>query len=120
MSKVIPMELEDGSFIYIESSEDVNVPFADQSEKELVSKGGGMNAAIQKFKSLEGTIRAYTTHTLNAFKEISGANIDTVTLEFGMTVGGEAGIPYITKGTAESSLKVTVQCSFPNKETSKG
>jgi len=124
MSKVIPMELEDGTFIYIESSEDVNAPLPnlpeEPREQGLVSKGSCTDAAFEKFKSLERTIRAYTIHTLKAFKEIADDNIDKVTLEFGITVGGEAGIPYITKGTAESSLKVTVQCSFPNKETSKG
>jgi len=36
-----------------------------------------------------------------------------VTLEFGINVGGEAGIPYITKGSVESNLKIKVECSFP-------
>nr|WP_267871741.1 CU044_2847 family protein [Nostoc sp. CHAB 5715] len=55
-----------------------------------------------------------TVYSLNAFKKIPIANIDKVTLEFGIKVGGEAGIPYVTKGTAESNLKVTVECSFPD------
>jgi hypothetical protein len=50
---------------------------------------------------------------LNAFKQIGTANIDKVTLEFGIKVGAEAGIAFITKGTAESNLKITVECSFP-------
>jgi hypothetical protein len=32
---------------------------------------------------------------------------------FGIEVGGEAGIPYITKGTAKSNLNIPVKCSFP-------
>jgi SRSO17 transposase len=28
-------------------------------------------------------------------------------------VGGKAGIPYVTEGSAESHLKITVECSFP-------
>lgn len=44
------------------------------------------------------------------------ANVDKVTLEFGIELGGEAGVPYVTKGTAKSNLKITVECSFP-KET---
>ncbi|MHC5933618.1 CU044_2847 family protein [Nostoc sp.] len=59
-------------------------------------------------------MRAYTVHTLNAFKKIPVANIDKVTLEFGIKIGAEAGIPYVTKGTAESNLKITVECSFPD------
>jgi hypothetical protein len=51
---------------------------------------------------------------LNAFRDLAGANVDKVTLEFGIKVGGEAGIPYVTKGTAESNIKITVECSFPD------
>ncbi len=52
--------------------------------------------------------------SINAFKKIPVANIDKVTLEFGIKVGVEAGVPYISKGTAESNLKITVECSFSN------
>ena len=70
---------------------------------------------IQNFEAVEGTIRAYTSYTLNALKKVTDANIDKVTLEFGVTVGGEAGVPYVTKGTVESNLKIKVECSYPNK-----
>lgn len=69
--------------------------------------------ATQSFQAIEGTIRAYTTYTLNAFKQVAIANVDKVTLEFGIEIGGEAGVPYVTKGTAKSNLKITVECSFP-------
>jgi hypothetical protein len=68
--------------------------------------------AAQSFKAIEGTIRTYTSYTMNAFKDMSTANVERVTLEFGLKVGGEAGVPYVTRGTAESNLKITVECSF--------
>ena len=36
-----------------------------------------------------------------------------VTLEIEVKVAGEAGVPYVTKGTADANLKITVECSFP-------
>ena len=86
-----------------------------------MGKGGkGLSQAqiSQGFKGVERTIRAYTHYTLNAFRQVANANINKVTLEFGMKVGGKAGIPYITEGTAESNLKITVECSFPNNQSS--
>jgi hypothetical protein len=68
---------------------------------------------VQSFQALEGTIRAYTNYTLKAFQQVANANINKVTLEFGIKVGGKAGIPYITEGSADCNLKVTVECSFP-------
>lgn len=123
MSQLIPIELEDGTIIMIETTEEVSAPSVKvgkpASEEEVLVSKGGMDKAIQQFKAIEGTIRGYTTYTLNAFKNIATANVDKVTLEFGIKVGGEAGIPYVTKGTAESNLKITVECSFPNKTTQK-
>ncbi|HEY9611108.1 MAG TPA: CU044_2847 family protein [Allocoleopsis sp.] len=70
---------------------------------------------MQSFQAIKGTIRAYTHYTLKAFKQVAIANIDKVTLEFGIELGGEAGVPYVTKGTAKSNLKITVECSFPER-----
>ncbi len=148
MAQLVPIQLEDGTEIYVESTEEINVaPDArpTNSEPEEMVRGGqkggwpgssrGFNhmpeggaseqnssdtglahksaiAAAQSFKAIEGTIRTYTSHTLNAFKGMAGGNVDKVTLEFGIRLSGEAGVPYVTKGTAESNLSITVECSF--------
>jgi hypothetical protein len=144
MAQLIPVQLEDGTEIYIEATEDVavsptaNVSDAEDDEDEeqvrtgqkgwggggssrgitgFPSNGNGSSSAAiaaQSFKAIESTIRTYTTHTLSAFKDMSQGNVDKVTLQFGIRVGGEAGVPYVTKGTAESNLSITVECSFDN------
>ena len=150
MAQLVPIQLEDGSEIYIEATEDASVTAPVNNdmfeEEEEVVRGGqkgwgggggsrGFNgmpggdsngssigagaaaAAAQSFKAIEGTIRTYTKHTLSAFKDAKsmGGNIDKVTLEFGIRLSGEAGVPYVTKGTAESNLSITVECSFDDK-----
>lgn len=143
MAQLVPIQLEDGTEIYIEATEDVDVSPTAQAPVELQpeevrrgqkgwgggggsrgmvgfpSGGNGSSAsngsaaiAAQSFKAIEGTIRTYTTHTLSAFKDMAHGNVDKVTLQFGIRVGGEAGVPYVTKGTAESNLSITVECSF--------
>lgn len=139
MARLVPIQLEDGTEIYIEATEDVEVApavKADDEPEEEVRRGqkgwggGGSSrgmvgfpgegsaaaAASQSFKAIESTIRTYTTHTLSAFKDMSQGNVDRVTLQFGIRVGGEAGVPYVTKGTAESNLSITVECSFDKKD----
>ena len=144
MAQLVPVLLEDGTEIYIEATEDVDVAPTvegdDEPEEEVRRgqkgwggggssrgmvgfpsggpSGGGSAAAVasQSFKAIESTIRTYTTHTLSAFKDMSQGNVDKVTLQFGIRVGGEAGVPYVTKGTAESNLSITVECSFDKDE----
>ncbi|MEL6160283.1 MAG: CU044_2847 family protein [Cyanobacteria bacterium J06623_5] len=79
---------------------------------ESANSGGSAALAAQSFKAIESTIRTYTNHTLGAFKNMSDGTVDKVTLQFGIRIGGEAGVPYVTKGTAESNLSITVECSF--------
>ncbi|WP_309236485.1 CU044_2847 family protein [Microcoleus sp. FACHB-672] len=62
-------------------------------------------------------IRDYTSYVLSAFKDFGAAEIEEVTLKFGMKLGGSAGIPYITEGKAESNLEIEVKCKFPDKKT---
>jgi hypothetical protein len=115
MAQLTPIQFEDGTTIYVEATEAVDALTVHTPEESgRISKGGGtpQQAVIHNFHAIEGTIRAYTHYTLNAFKQVAIANINEVTLEFGIKIGGEMGIPYITKGTAESNLKITVKCSF--------
>ncbi|MBD2428019.1 CU044_2847 family protein [Phormidium sp. FACHB-1136] len=125
MTQLVQIRLDDGTEIYMEATEDVVAPATDHNSGELysetsrTSKGlGGMTSqaaqahAVQSFKAIESTIRTYTNYTMNAFQNMACANVEKVTLEFGLKVGGEAGVPYVTKGTAESNLKITVECNF--------
>ena len=128
MTKVIPIKLDDNTVIYVEATEDVNIPVVntvvlDEEEEEEALVGKGMSPEqirqkmMQNFLSIQNTIRTYTVYTLNAFKQIPIAEVNKVTLEFGIEMGGEAGVPYVTKGTAKSNMKITVECSFPKENT---
>ena len=122
------VQLDDGMTIYVEVRQPVtfaNEPiFEPANTKREFSREdfGGDSKGLQdmlnvlpKKPSVEQTILSYTSVALNALKNVSSANVDKVTLEFGIKVGGKMGVPFVTEGTAESNLKVTVECSFPKK-----
>ncbi|NEP87130.1 MAG: hypothetical protein F6K18_09980 [Okeania sp. SIO2C2] len=127
MIELTPIKLDDGTTIYVETTEDLDIPTVDSPEnvaedenEEQGLQDKGMSATeklkqqlIKHAQTIESTIRGYTIIGLNAFKKKRIPNVEKVTLEFGIELGGEAGIPYVTKGTAKSNLKVTVECSLP-------
>ncbi len=127
------VQLDDGTMIYVEMQQTNDfapapppVRSGELSREDLGGSAKGIKemkdaalGALPKRPSIEQTILSYTSVALNALKNVSSANVDKVTLEFGIKVGGAMGIPFVTQGTAESNLKVTVECSFPNKLTSK-
>ncbi|NEQ63537.1 MAG: hypothetical protein F6K53_42000 [Moorea sp. SIO4A1] len=126
MTQLTPIKLEDDTIIYVEATEDLDIPTVnspnnqeEEEEEEEALTDKGMSSPerlrqqiIQHAQIIEGTIRAYTIIGLNAFKKKPIPNVNKVTLEFGIELGGEAGIPYVTKGTAKSNLKITVECSL--------
>jgi hypothetical protein len=67
----------------------------------------------QSMQLVQSTIRTYTYYCLSAFKNFAAADVDEVTLEFGVNLSADAGIPYIASGKAQSNLKITVKCSYP-------
>ncbi|OJJ11402.1 hypothetical protein BI308_25760 [Roseofilum reptotaenium AO1-A] len=129
MTKLAPLRLDDNTVIYIEATEELETSdlvehlstSEAEEEEEETPTSRGFNANLQQHVTdLQSTIVTYTNYSLAAFKKVREsaiANVDKVTLEFGVEIGGEAGIPYITKGTAKSNLKIQVECSFKKDET---
>ncbi|WP_448561105.1 CU044_2847 family protein [Trichothermofontia sp.] len=121
MTSLTPIKLDDGTEIYIETRDDLNAPpaplaAANGEVQRSGAKGGGGN--LPSFKQIEGAIRAYTHSTLNAFRELAIAEVETVTLEFGVAVSGMTGILYVAMGEAGCNMQVTVACRFPRPEPS--
>jgi hypothetical protein len=129
------IQLDDGTMIYVEVRHPVTFavepePVIESGELSRTDLGGDAKGlremkdrligALPKPPSIEQTILSYTNVALNALKHVSSANVNKVTLEFGIKVGGKMGIPFVTEGTAESNLKVTVECSFPVKKETGG
>lgn len=117
MTQLAPLTLNDGTVIYVETSDEfsplITPPATGTGEGTTRTAKGLGDQVNRNFHAMQATIQAYTSYTLDSFKHLAGANVNKVTLEFGIKIAGEAGVPYVTKGTAESNLKVTVECSFP-------
>ncbi|MGA7937583.1 MAG: CU044_2847 family protein [Kovacikia sp.] len=133
MTKVVPVQLDDGAVLYIEAQNDTDTaaivpPFPNGDNGEQRRGGAkGIDLALphrlsptQSMQMVQSTIRTYTLYCMNAFKDFSAANVDEVTLEFGVNLSADAGIPYIASGKAQSNLKITVKCSYNKSEAESG
>lgn len=66
----------------------------------------------QTLDQAQQIIRDCAEYTLNSFRHFAAAEIDEIILKFGIKLGGEAGIPYIAKGTAESNIEIEIKCKY--------
>lgn len=106
---------EDGETyeIFIESKTSPDMPpdpadYEDERQSRDIRKDTSV-----KMREARQMIRGYALYALSAFKDFGAAEIEEVTLKFGLKLGGKAGIPYITEGSAESNLEIEVKCKFP-------
>lgn len=130
MTTLVPVQIADGMTIYIEAQEDTTTssvaPPTAYPETGEQQRGGQkglptfntpqMNPA-QSMQMVQSTIRTYAYYCMTAFKNFGAANVNEVTLEFGVNLSADAGIPYIASGKAQSNLKITVKCTYPPAET---
>ncbi|MBX2862872.1 MAG: hypothetical protein KTR27_04900 [Leptolyngbyaceae cyanobacterium MAG.088] len=114
MSQLAPITLDDGTTIYIEAAERDDVPATSPTNGESgrVAKGALSTGIQRQLPSVKNTITQYTRYVLNAFQELGSGNVDKVNLVFGLKIAGSSGIPYITEGSAEANLQISVECSF--------
>lgn len=122
MGQLTPISLEDGTTIYIEATDDTATPrgdsvrgkpYDDNAPRGPVIIGEPPKQIAQTFEAIEHTVRAYTTYTLNAFKQVAIAEVSEVTLKFGVNISSEAGIPYIANAKGGCNMEITVKCEFP-------
>ncbi|MBD2487162.1 CU044_2847 family protein [Aulosira sp. FACHB-615] len=108
---------EDGELytILFESKETPDIPEITPPtvEDDRESYGFREEAAI-KIQEVHNQIRAYTKYAIGAFKNLGAAEVEEVTLKFGLKIGGKTGIPLLTEGSAESNFEIEVKCKFPN------
>lgn len=131
MSQLVPLTLEDGTVILVQSQEDIEAPTVDTTSESTRTPKGATQGATRggvipehAVASLQETIQGYTRHIMSAFETgpitpMGNGRVEKVTLEFGVTIAGKAGIPYITEASGTGSLKVSVECKWPEKRTAR-
>ncbi|AUB39916.1 hypothetical protein COO91_05913 [Nostoc flagelliforme CCNUN1] len=123
MSNIERLVFEEDGEIYtilFESKETPTVPEIVTPEVDEEKESYGFREeAFVKIEEVHNQIRAYTKYAIGAFKNLGAAEVEEVTLKFGLKIGGKTGIPFVTEGSAESNFEIEVKCKFPeNKQNS--
>ena len=87
-------------------------PSSEGTTRTLKRSGRSCLEKLSKYARHDSDL--HSLHSGCFSEKMAIANVDKVTLEFGVKVAGEGGVPYITKGSSECNLKITVECSFPD------
>jgi hypothetical protein len=114
--KLTKIRNTDGSEIWIqydeEASDELHAVGLFEDIEDIVER-------TQRFKeAMASTVRGFSETVLNAVKTgMKELPPDKVTLQFGLQIGGQVGIPLVTTGAAQANVNVTVEWSLKEKET---
>jgi hypothetical protein len=110
MAKLVELDLGDGKSVLVEANDDVSVPRGaiPGVPYARVARDG---AAAARFDRVSETLRGFADRAVQALKDVD-ADVERVTLQFGIGLGGDAGVPFVTMGSADSALSVTIQCNL--------
>ncbi len=112
---------EDGELyeIFVETKTEPTVTESNTGSGKRPGEMGIVDDAQVKMQQARSMIRGYTSYVLSAFKDFGTANVEEVSLKFGLKFSAKAGIPYITEGSSDCNLEISVKCTFPEKTTEK-
>ncbi|MFO0129708.1 MAG: CU044_2847 family protein [Pseudanabaena sp.] len=102
--------------IYIETPQIADSPEPKSTGGRSGAKGG-TDEVLLKMEEVQSKIKTYANFAIGAFKHLGGAEVEEISLKFGIKLGGKTGIIF-TEGSAEGSMEISVKCKFP-KETDK-
>lgn len=105
MTKAVAIEQE-GQTILIELAEEPKIVAS-----SAVTEGtAGVADLAEKLDRVAATIVGVCSSLhKQAYTALGAMQPDSFELEFGVTLAGEAGLPLVTKGTAECTFKVTAK-----------
>lgn len=119
MKNVKAVELENGQWIYMQVDEDINVlpSAADSVDDGFEHKG--FSAAPQVATKIGDLVHSMADMAATTIKTSALGNMEKLTLEFSVTLGGELGIPLVSSGKAEGSVNIKIEFAKPKPNDSK-
>lgn len=113
MSKVQRFIVKDGKEeyeFYIEPQEQLDISLEEPGYRDV-------DLPTINMQKVHSTIRGYARYAIGAFVDFGFAEIEEMNLEFSLKMVGEAGLPMLTKASAEGNFKIQVKCKFPKPAT---
>jgi hypothetical protein len=85
---------------------------SDTTSATRPSAKGTTDEILLKMADIQSQIQSYAKFAIGAFQHLGTAEVEEITLKFGIKLGGKTGVIF-TEGSAEGSMEISVKCKFP-------
>lgn len=109
MSHLIAVKIDE-DVIYVEVDDDIGLQGAEILQGEMEDVGEKVERITTELADLGTTVGSSCEAIFKAVKgAVNKVKPDELTLEFGLMLGGEAGVPFVAKGKAEANVGITMR-----------
>ncbi|XZN96727.1 MAG: CU044_2847 family protein [Microcoleus sp.] len=115
MLKLTEILAPDGSKIYIQYDEE------ESDELRAVGLIEDVAEKTARFRAVvSSTVNGYAEILLDAIQDgvVNKLAPSKVIMEFGVQAGGETGVPFVTKGSAQANVKITIEWDLSKRNRS--
>lgn len=103
--------------LFMEAAESLDLPESarasdDNDEYERM----GLSDVKVQLSDVHAKLQNYARYAIGAFQNVPFADVEEVTLKFGVKVSGSTGIPVLTHGSVEGDFHIEIKCKPKKKE----
>ena len=102
--------------LFIESAESLDLPESSMASDDDGYERMGINNVRVQLSEVHAKLQNYARYAIGAFQDVPFADVEEITLKFGVKVSGSTGIPILTHGSVEGDFHIEIKCKPKKKE----
>jgi hypothetical protein len=102
--------------LFIEAAESLTLPESPTANDDDDYERMGINEVKVQLSEVHAKLQNYARYAIGAFQDVSFADIEEITLKFGVKVSGSTGIPVLTHGSVEGDFHIEIKCKPKKRE----
>lgn len=102
--------------LLMESAESLALPDEAVSDEDDEYERMGISDVKVQLSDVHAKLQNYARYAIGAFQNVPFADVEEITVKFGVKISGSTGIPILTHGSVEGDFHIEVKCK-PKKAT---
>ncbi len=96
--------------LFMEAAEPLDLPDTPTSNDDDEYERMGINDVKVKLSDVHNKLQNYARYAIGAFQNVPFADVEEITLKFGIKVSGSTGIPVLTHDSVEGDFHIEIKC----------
>ena len=102
--------------LFMEAADSLALPDPSGADGDDEYERMGINEVKVQLSEVHAKLQNYARYAIGAFQDVPFADVEEITLKFGVKVSGSTGIPILTHGSVEGDFHIEIKCKPKKKE----